>query len=606
MFTKRLSIVLLLLTSCVNLMAQEVEFSVTAPNVVAVGEQFRVVYKLNARPQELNPPSFENFYILAGPSTSSSSSIQIVNGQMTQTYEFSYTYILEATQEGKYTIDPAKATVSKKEYTTNPLKIEVVKGTASQPSAARQQQPSDSQSQTTNDQPSEDVFVTVNIDKKSAYRGQPILATVAIYTRQNIAGFEEPKFPAFNGFWSQDVETPNNIQFERVNVDGKIYNVGVLKKYLLFPLKVGEINIEPFEIIAIVQQRGAAPKSMFDEFFGSYQSVRKRLASKPITLKIRDLPPNAPASFTGAVGKYSFDVELDKNKSKTNEAVNLKVKIAGSGNLKLIETPKISFPSSFEVFDPKTIDNIKTTQQGASGSRVFEYVGIPRGPGEFDLGNIEFTYFDPQLGKYTTLKSKSHSLVVVADGSEANVPQMVGFGREDIRFIGKDIRFIKGEGFKLRKNGAPLYGSAKYFGLLTILLVVSMLISWLLFQHRKLKGNVALSRTRKANKVAKKRLKLAKQFLTHAHAERFHEELLRAMWGYISDKLSIPVANLSSDSASINLTQRNVQDDDIEEFLRIISTCEYARYAPKGQQSQMAGLYQNAIDLISKLESIIK
>ena len=596
---------MLFISSCASIVAQDVEFTVSAPNVVALGEQFRVVYKLNARPQEFNPPSFDSFYILAGPSTSSSSSIQIVNGQMTQTYEFTYTYILEATQEGKFTIDPASATVSKREQKSDRITIEVVKGTTGQSPTTRSQQSPGTRSQTAEEQSGDDVFVTVDFDKKLAYRGQPILATVAIYTRQNIAGFDEPKFPSFNGFWSQDVETPNNIQFERVNVNGVIYHMGVLKKYLLFPQRTGDITIEPFEIIAVIQQRGGAPRSVFDDFFGSYQTVRRRLTSKPTTIKVRDLPPNAPASFTGAVGKFNMEAEFDKTELKTNEAVNLKIRVAGSGNLRLIETPKVFFPSSFEVFDPKTTDRITTTSQGATGSRGFEYVAIPRGPGKFDLGNIEFTYFDPVQEKYITLKSKSLSLSVEPDGSEAKTTPMVGFGREDIRFIGQDIRFIRDD-FNLKLNGNLLYGSSRYYIYIATLVGLFGLLFWWLQHQRKLKGNIALIRTRKANKVANKRLKQAKGYLNQADAEHFYEELLRAMWGYVSDKLSIPVANLSSDSARVNLLSRNVLDADIEEFLRIISTCEYARYAPKGEQSQMTQLYENSIALISKLEGIIK
>ncbi len=605
MLTKRVLAVLLFISSCASVPAQDVIFTVSAPNVVALGEQFRIVYKLNSRPQEFNPPSFDSFYILAGPSTSSSSSIQIINGQMTQTYEYTYTYILEATQEGKFTIEPATATVSKREQKSDPITIEVVKGTTGQSPTTRQQQSSGTRAQAAEEQSGDDIFVTVDFDKKLAYRGQPILATVAIYTRQNIAGFDEPKFPSFNGFWSQDIETPNNIQFERVNVNGVIYHMGVLKKYLLFPQRTGDITIEPFEIIAVIQQRGGAPRSVFDDFFGSYQTVRKRLTSKPTTIKVRELPPNAPASFTGAVGRFNLEAEIDKTELKTNEAVNLKVRIAGSGNLRLIKTPKVVFPNSFEVFDPKTTDRITTTSQGATGSRVFEYVAIPRGPGKYDFGNLEFTYFDPVQEKYVTLKSKSLSLNVEPDGSEAKTTTMVGFGREDIRFIGQDIRFIKAD-FKLKQNGKLLYGSSKYYGFIAILIVLfAMLFAWL--RHlRKLRGNIALVRTRKANKMAIKRLKQAKQYLNQADAEHFYEELLRGMWGYVSDKLSIPVANLSSESTRANLLSKYVLDDDIEEFLRIISTCEYARYAPKGEQSQMTELYENSIALISKLEGIIK
>lgn len=605
MFKERFFIILLLiLTSCAGLKAQDVEFTVTAPNVVAVGEQFRVVFKLNARPQELNPPAFNKFYILAGPSTSSSSSIQIINGQMTQTYEFSYTYILEATEEGEFTVEPATAIVSKKEYKTEPFKIEVVKGATGQ-SQSNQQSSAGSQPQVQAEGSNSEIFVTVELDKKTAYRGQPILATIKIYTREGISNFEEVKFPSFTGFWSQEVETPNNVTFQRVNVDGRIYNMGVLKKYLLFPQRTGEIEIEPFETVVLSQQRGGRPQSIFDEFFGSFQTVRKELKSKPVKLKIRDLPQNAPASFTGAVGKFNLEASFDKTSLKTNEAVNLKVRIAGSGNLKLIEKPKIEFPGGFEIFDPKISERISTTSQGATGSRTFEFVAIPRAPGKYDFGNIEFSYFDPLQEKYITLKSNKLELDVEADGTEQTGIQMTGFGKEDIRFIGQDIRFIKTDGFELSKNGVLLFASSKYFFYLALLLILFAVAFWLIQEHRKLMGNIALVRTRKANKMAKRRLKQAYKYLQLSQSEKFHEELLKAMWGYVSDKLSIPIANLSSDSASLTLIENGVENDDVKEFMRIISDCEYARYAPKSESFQMNDLYQSAIDLIAKLDGVI-
>jgi hypothetical protein len=599
----RIFALLIFAASWASLKAQDVEFTVSAPNVVAVGEQFRLIFRINARPQELKPPTFENFYILAGPSTSTSSSIQVINGQMTQTYEFSYTYVLEATTEGQFTIDPATATVSKREYSTQPITIEVVKGTTGQSPTSRQQQSPGTQDQQSSD--AAEMFVAVEFDRQSAYRGQPILATIKIYTRENISGFEEVKFPSFTGFWSQEVETPNNVTFQRVNVDGRIYNMGVLKKYLLFPQRSGDITIEPFEIVVLAQQRSGRAQSIFDEFFGSFQTIKKRLVSKATSLKIKDLPSNAPSSFTGAVGKYNLEATLDKSEAKTNEAVNLKIRIAGSGNLRLIESPKVEFPGGFEVFDPKISDKINTTTQGATGSRTFDYVAIARGPGKFDLGSIEFSYFDPMQEKYVSLKSKSLSLAIEADGSEQSGMQIVGFGREDIRFIGQDIRFIKVDGFKLKLNGKLLFASTTYYAYILIVVLLFAVSFWWIKQRRDLMGNIALVRTRKANRVAKRRLKLAQNHLNTLNTEQFHEELLKAMWGYITDKLSIPVSNLSYDRAKEALIANGVSETDIDEFLRIITVCEYARYAPKGELSQMSVLYQNAIDLISKLEAMI-
>ena len=261
---KRLILFFVLFAVAFVALPQDVEFTVTAPSVVAQGEQFRLSFTLNARPQEFNPPSFDSFYILAGPSTSSSSSVEIINGKMTQTFNYSYTYILEATTEGKFTIEPAKVTVAKKEYSTKPFTIEVVKGTTNPSSQNSQGQQSSQQAAS---QPTNDMFVSVDLDRKTIYRGQAVLATIAIYTRSNIAGFEEVKFPSFTGFWNQEVETPNNVTFQRVNLNGKIYNMGVLKKYLLFPQRTGEIKVDPFEIVVLTQMRSGRSQSIFDDFF---------------------------------------------------------------------------------------------------------------------------------------------------------------------------------------------------------------------------------------------------------------------------------------------------------------------------------------------------
>ncbi|MDD3891802.1 MAG: BatD family protein [Bacteroidales bacterium] len=606
----KLLVILTLITASLTSVAQDVEFISTAPNVVAEGEQFRLVFKLNSRPKSINPPAFDNFYVLAGPSTSSSSSIQVVNGQMTQTYEYTYTYILEASKEGKFTIPPAIAKVNNKEYESNSLTIEVVKGSSGTYSAQNQRQ-SQNQNQTPSQQKAEgsdkssDVFVSIDFDKTNVYRGEPILATISIYTRQGISGFEDVKFPSFTGFWSQEVETANEVHFQRVNIDGRIYNMGVLKKYLLFPQRSGEITVDPFEIVVLTQEKSGRTQSIFDDFFGTYKTIKQRLVSKPKTIKVKDLPSAAPASFTGAVGNYNLEASLDKAQVKTNEAVNLKIRVAGSGNLRLLDTPKFDFPAGFEVFDTKVLDRISTTKQGATGSKTFDIVAIPRAPGDFDLGVVEFSYFNPLQNKYVTLKSKPLTLFVDSDGSEASNVPMAGFGREDIRFIGQDIRFIKTDKYVLQKSIAFLISGIKYKLIIIVLLGLSVAAYWWIQRRRSLMSNIALVRTRKAKRVSKQRLKIALQFLKANNAEQFHDELLRALWGYISDKLSIPVANLSSDTARVTLLERGVNTIDIEEFLRIVSICEYARYAPKGEQSQMANLYDSSIELISKLEAVL-
>jgi hypothetical protein len=584
---------------------QNIEFTASAPSVVAVGEQFRFTYNLNARPQEFNPPSFGNFYLLAGPSISQSSSVEIINGKITQNYNYVYTYIFEATTEGKFTIEPAKVTVNRKEYQSNAITIEVVKGSAPQQKATAQQGGSQ-QSAAETDSNVDEYFVAIELDKPTVFRGQPVLATIKIYTRQNISGFEDVKFPPFSGFWNQEVETPNNIEFQRKNINGRIYNEGVLRKYLLFPQQTGEIKIDPFEAVILIQQRAGRSQSIFDDFFGMYQTVRKRLVSKPVSIRVKDLPPNAPASYNGAVGKFKLDVSIDKNSIKNNEAVTVKVRLTGSGNIRLIESPKIDFPSGFETFDPKVTENISTTVQGASGSKTIEYVAIPRTPGQYNIDRVEVTYFDPDQEKYITLKSKPISINVESDGSQPVGMQIMGFGKEDVKFIGKDIRFIKTDVPHFKLGWHSFYGTLWHWLSYVLVLVFFAGLFVFITNQRKYLSNIVMVRTRRANKIARRRLASAQKHMGLKNSEQFYEELLKCMWGYISDKLSIPLALLGSDTARDTLVENGVTASDAEEFLRIIAECEYARFAPKSEKAQMDNLYHSAHSLISKFEDIIK
>jgi hypothetical protein len=585
-------------------LSQDVEFRVSAPSVVAVGEQFRFTYSLNARPQEFNPPSFDNFYVLAGPSISQSSSVEIINGKVTQNNSYVYTYIFEATTEGKFTVEPARVTVNRKEYQSNAVTIEVVKGSATQPRAASQQSGSQ-QPATETESSADEYFVAIELDRQSVFRGQPVLATIKIYTRQSISGFEDVKFPPFSGFWNQEVETPNNIEFQRKNINGRIYNEGVLRKYLLFPQQTGEIKIDPFEAVILIQQRAGRSQSIFDDFFGMYQTVRKRLVSKPVSLRVKDLPSNAPASFNGAVGKFKLDASIDKNSIKNNEAVTIKVRLTGSGNIRLIESPKIEFPSGFEIFDPKVSENISTTAQGASGSKTIEYVAIPRTPGQYNIEKVEVTYFDPDQEKYITLRSKPITINVESDGSQPAGMQIMGFGKEDVKFIGKDIRFIKTDLPKFQMGWNSIYGTLWHWLSYVLVLIAFSGLYLFITNQRKYLSNLIMVRTRRANKVARKRLASAHRHMGLKNSEQFYEELLKCMWGYIADKLSIPLAQLGSDTARNTLMENGVNITDTEEFLRIIAECEYARFAPKSELVVMDTLYHSAHSLISKLEDII-
>ncbi|NVO09301.1 MAG: protein BatD [Bacteroidales bacterium] len=587
--------------------AQEVKLEVNAPSIVAVGEQFRLTYSLNKRPSSFTPPNIQNFEVLAGPSTSQSTSIEVINGRVTQSENISYTFILEATKEGKFTIDPAKAVVSNEELKSNAINIEVVKQTnSSQQQQQGQNSNQQEQVESRNDLPSSDLFVTIELSRSSVYLGEPLVATLKLYTTINIVGFNDMKFPAFNGFWSQELETPTNIEFKRANVNGKLYSAGVIKKYLLFPQKNSNLEIEPFELEVLYQQRTNHAQSIFDDFFGSVETYKKKLVSKSISVAVKDLPVNAPESFKGGVGSFKLEPSIDKNVAKTNEAITLKLKLSGVGNIKLIESPKVEFPSSFELFDPKTTDKITNSTEGSTGYKLFEYVAIPRTPGDFTIPPIVFTYFDPSKGQYVTTKSSEFNIKVTSDGATTSAVSGFGYGKEDIKFIGKDIRFIKTSKLSEKPFSGYFIGSFMFFFTIIFLLLSFGALMYFMNKHKKEMSDIMLIKNKKANKVARKRLQVAESHLKENRREPFFEEIHKAMWGYLSDKLSIPVSNLTSDNARIELKLKNIEDNDVEEFMRIISVCEYARFAPATDNSEMSLLYNSAHQLISKLEQIIK
>ncbi len=599
---RKLLIIALVFISSVTL-AQNVTIEAYAPNVVELGEQFRLTYTLTARPSSFNPPAISSFDVIAGPSASSSTSIEMINGKVTQTQSYTYTYILEATKEGKFSIDAAEATVNGDKIKSNPLSIEVVKASAN---TRQNNQQTTRQQANGAELPNDELFVTVETNKKTAYVGEPIEATIKIYTRVGIAGFEEAKFPTFDGFWSQEIATAQNISFQRTNISGKIYNVGVIRKYLLFPQQKDKLEIPPFELVVVYQARASRSQSIFDEFFGGgFENHRKRLVSKPVRVNVKQLPNNAPESFIGAVGAYKIDASTDKTKLKTNEAITVKLKLSGSGNLKLIGTPKVEFPAGFELFDPKVSDNINTTANNTSGTKTIEYIAIPRSAGTFEIPPVEFTYFDLKKEKYVTLRSKAMSIEVLADSTAASGVMITGYNKEDVKFIGKDIRFIKTNHSKLRTINAFVVSSGIYLFIYIILVVVFLAFWYLYSKHREQMTDLSIVRTRKANKTAQKRLKEASIMLNQDNAEKFYEEIHKALWGYTADKLSIPIANLNSDRVKDELANRSVDGIDIEEFIRIIDECEFARFAPNREHSQMDALYEATYTLISKFEQTL-
>ncbi|GHT68217.1 hypothetical protein FACS189452_07440 [Bacteroidia bacterium] len=582
--------------------AQALSLDVQAPRVVNVGEAFRMTFVANQNVDNFTPPSIEGFSVMAGPAQSSSQNVSIVNGNVTRSIQISFTYTLVAEREGKFTIGAAHVRSGNAEAHTTPFVIECVNGGGAAQNTQRTQGASNNSANDDNS-----LFLYVAVNKREVYRGEHLSATIKLYSRgTGIAGIENPKMPTFNGFWNQDIETPKQIEFKRENVNGTVYDAGVLFKQLLFPQQTGDIVINPAELDVIVQVRTRS-RDIFDDFFGGgVQNVRRSLKSKSVTIKVKDLPVGAPKSFSGAVGNFKIESSISANKITANDGITLTIKISGNGNLKLINAPKVSFPPDFEVYETKPSESIKNTEAGANGYRQFEVSIIPRSAGEFEIPAVEFSYFNPATHQYVTLQTKPHNLLIEKDTRATDNYSTTEPHRSDIKHLGQDIRFIKTDPAGRKSQPATFMGTAQFY-LLYLLLIVLFVVSYLLLKkYVRDSQNVVLVKNRKANKMAKKRLNAAAHLLKMNKAQGFYEELLRASWDYLSNKLNIPMAELSRDAAQSSLAERNIPEEDIQTFLSVVNECEFARYAPSGGQQAMEHLYQQAVQVISKLEQRIR
>jgi len=577
---------------------EQVSFTMEAPKIVELGEQFRLAFTVNASGQNLKLPELTDFEVLMGPSTSQSSSYQIINGVSSQSVSFSYLFVLRAKKEGRFPISAASINVNGTFYTSNTLTIEVVKGSA-KPSGGGVDAPTS----TPGSVPRSDLFVKLIVDRHSLYKGDHAMATIKIYSKVNLNGFEDISLPNFEGFWSQDIALPQQISLQRETLNGEIYNVGTLKKTLLFPQQTGVITIGKVKIDCVVQQRVKQQKSFFDDFFDNFANVRATVTSDPVIINVNPLPAG-PADFSGAVGRFDLRSSITSTSVKENDAITLRIDVTGSGNIKLINAPKLKLPADFEVYDPKTQSNYTATAEGLNGNISFEYLFLPRFAGDYTIPPIDFVYFDPNSGKYTTKSSQEFKIhVAKGDGSQpANVRSI--FSKEDVKYLGKDIRFIKNN-IALNPKGEIFFGSF-FFYLIYLIGALGLLALYLFYQKRiRENANVARMKNKKASKVALRRLKEAKGHLISGATEKFYESIERAFWGYLSDKMTVPVAELNKERATAELVNHKATDGVVTRFIQILDTCEFERFAPGGGDKKMHEIYDEACDVMSQMEKEI-
>lgn len=597
---------LLLFFTVLSAQAVQTRFVMSAPNAVEIGKQFRLSFTINERGSNLKLPDLSNFNVLMGPSTGQSTSISTINGRTTQETTYSYTYILQAKEEGKFEIRPASIEVGGKVFESNSLTIEVVKP-QSNPAQTPGTGGGQSQGSTQNvELGSDNLFVRVEMNKSNVYRGEQIISTVKLYANPNIpiAGFDEVNLPTYEGFFTQDVEIPQQINFTREVYDNKIYQVGVLKKTILFPQQNGKLTIKPFSLTLLVQQQ-VKQRSFFDDFFNNFRTVKASITSQPVSVNVKDLPP-APASFMGGVGNFSITSDISSLEATTNDAITLKVNVSGNGNIRLIKNPELKLPSDFEVYDPRSTDNVSATNNGISGTKTIEYLFQPRFEGEYTIPAIPFTYFNPASGTYETKSTTPYTLNVTKGSQEQSATVISSMRKENVQLIGQDIRFINQGKPMLQIKGHTFFGSPFFYLIYAGSAALFLLLFIIYRKKAKENANIALMRNKKANKVATKRLRAAAAFMKQNNNEAFHESILKAFEGYFSDKLGIPVAKLNRESTVAGLQKRSVDQVVIDDFIAVVDQCEFARYAPAEGSEARNELYKKAVSTMSSLEKQIK
>lgn len=589
--------------------ADKVRFVAEAADVVISGDQVRLVFTVNSQDiKDFRAPSIKGFDVLMGPSRSQQSSIQIINGKRTSNSSTAFTYILLAGSPGTYTIPAASVEVNGEKVFSNAISIKVLPQDQNSGNSGNNGggSASSSRSQAAGSRISaNDLFITATASKTTVHEQEAILLTYKVYTVVNLRQLYG-KMPDLKGFHTQEVELPQQKTFTLEHYKGRNYNTTVWSQYVLFPQQTGKLEIPSITFDGVVAQQTVSDDP-FDAFFngGGYVEVKKKITTPKVVINVQPLPAK-PAGFSGAVGEFKLASSINATDVKTNDAVTIKLTLSGTGNMKLIGTPEVKFPQDFEIYDPKVTDDYKLTNSGLTGTKTFEYLAIPRHAGNFTIPAVEFTYFDLKSNSYKTLKTEAYNLKVAK--GQGNADQVISdfTNKESVKMLGKDIRFIKLGDSSLRPKGDFFFGTVGYYLCYLIPLLLFVVFAVIYRQKALENANVAKVKTKKANKVATRRMKLAGKLLAENKKNEFYDEVLKALWGYISDKLSIPVSQLSKDNIEAELTNYGVQEALIAEFIGVLNECEYARYAPGNENEAMDKVYSASVEVISKMENSIK
>lgn len=594
---------LLLLSTTTVLVAADVKLSASAPGTVILGKPFQIKYEVNAKVSDFRAPAITNFDILAGPFKSESYSTQIINGNMTSSVTITFTYTLQAQKTGTFTIPSASITVDGDRVTSNGLSIKVLP--ADEQSAAS----SGSSSANNTAISAQNLFIRPVLSKSSVYEQEAVKLTYKLYTTYDVVQYTAKTLPDFKGFLTQETERSSNTQLDYENYNGKNYLTAVLYEMLLYPQSDGEILIDKAEFETIIRVQSRQPvRSIFDEFFESYSNVARSISVPGVKVNVKSLPAGKPADFSGVAGQLGLTSSISTEQLKVNEAVTLKINFNGSGNLKLIKNPEIEFPQAFEVYDPKVTNTFKVSAAGLTGTKAIEIMFIPRHAGTFEIPAYKLSYFDLSEGRYKTLSTPTYTLQVLK--SDGTVEESVVVGnysrKEDVKQLGSDIRYIFNGEMRLQKEESYRIDELISWMLYVLPALVALILFVIFRKQVKENANVSLMKNKRANRIARKRLKVALKLLKEGFTDRFYEELMKGVWTYLSDKLSIPVAELTKEKVEAELVSKQVEDVLVKRCLNVLNECEFARFAPNAGQKHRDQLYDEAAKVISELENDIK
>ena len=604
---KKLIIILMaLIAYSTQMLADKVSFTASAPDAVVVGDQFRLSYTVTTQKvKDFRAPSIKGFDVLMGPSRSQQSNTQIVNGNVTSTSSITFTYILMANNAGEYTIPGASIIADGDQMVSNSVRIKVL---PQDQGGSNSSSSSSTHSSSGTGVSNQDLFITASASKTNVYEQEAFVLTYKIYTRESNLQLNNAKLPDLKGFHSQEIEMTTNARWTPEHYQGRNYYTTVYRQFVLFPQQSGKLYIDPAQFQMTVG-KPVQSDDPFDAFFNGGSNVieiKKSISTPKIAINVNPLPAGKPADFSGGVGEFNISSSINNKELKTNDAITIKLVISGTGNLKLISNPEIKFPDDFEVYDPKVDNQVRLTREGLTGNKVIEYLAIPRHAGTYKIPGVSFSYFDIRSKSYKTLKTEEY--VINVEKGAGNADQVIAnfTNKEDLKVLGEDIRYIKQNEVTLQPKGSFFYGSMTYW-LFYIIPALAFIIFFIIYRKQAAENaNVAKMRTKKANKVATKRMKLAGKLLSGNKKDAFYDEVLKALWGYISDKLNIPVSRLSKDNIEEKLRNHGVNEELIKEFLNALNDCEFARFAPGDENQAMDKVYSSSIEVISKMENSIK